>query len=72
VLERVLPTHHADLGLAVYRRNNQVTHLEISSLGEQLEEINNTGVVVRSYTSEMKPGERKKLLADFTKGDIHL
>jgi ATP-dependent RNA helicase DDX51/DBP6 len=39
---------------------------------DAFEEINNTGVVVKSYTSEMKPGERKKLLADFTKGDIHL
>ena len=39
---------------------------------EAFEDINRSGVVVKSYTSEMKPGERKKILADFAKGDIHL
>ena len=29
-------------------------------------------VVVRSYTREMKPAERKKLLADFAAGEVHL
>jgi ATP-dependent RNA helicase DDX51/DBP6 len=36
------------------------------------EEVKGSGVVVRSYTSEMKPAERKRLLADFAKGAVHL
>jgi ATP-dependent RNA helicase DDX51/DBP6 len=39
---------------------------------EAFEQVNKTGVVVKTYTSEMKPAERKKMLADFAKGDIHL
>lgn len=36
------------------------------------EEVMGGGVVVRSYTSEMKPAERKRLLAEFSKGSVHL
>lgn len=36
------------------------------------EEISGGDIVVKSYTSEMKPGERKRLLADFAKGSVHL
>lgn len=39
---------------------------------EEVKGKKGTGVVVRSYTSEMKPSERKRLLADFQKGTIHL
>ena len=36
------------------------------------EEVRKSGVVVKGYTSEMKPVERKRLLADFAKGSVHL
>lgn len=39
---------------------------------EYFEAAHGGGKVVKSYTSEMKPSERKKLLADFSKGEIHL
>jgi ATP-dependent RNA helicase DDX51/DBP6 len=29
-------------------------------------------VVIRGYTAEMKPGERKAVLADFVAGKVHL
>jgi len=29
-------------------------------------------VVVRGYTSEMKPAERKRLLGEFAEGEVHL
>jgi ATP-dependent RNA helicase DDX51/DBP6 len=39
---------------------------------DAFEEVNRTEIVVKTYTSEMKPGERKRLLSEFAKGNIHL
>lgn len=46
--------------------------MRLVKLLEFFEQAYMGGVVVRGYTSEMKSGERKNVLAEFAKGKVHL
>jgi ATP-dependent RNA helicase DDX51/DBP6 len=66
--------HHAEYQVksALVFTKSVESATRLVQLLDAFEEVNRTEIVVKTYTSEMKPGERKRLLSEFAKGNIHL
>lgn len=66
--------HHSEYNVraALVFTKSVESATRLVQLLNEYEGVRGAKIVARAYTSEMKPAERKRLLADFANGSIHL